>query len=407
MLRFLCSPFILLANLERARRIPGSFLTLLLVALSVSAQSAPAPAPQTPAQIIDRVSPAVAVVLAGREGSGTSLGSAVVVRQDGVLLTAYHVLKDAHRAQVRFKNGEIYDKVELLAYDERRDVAALRVFAANLPVLPTVAADETRPGDTVYAVSNAGALPWTASSGVVSALRLADEVPGAGSGYRLIQFTAPVSPGSSGGVLVDAQARLLGIIVGSTTGQNLNFAVPIESVLGLANRSGGNLLASGADLQLPGQQAPETAGPSGSVPPPPAELSDRERSEAVASRDPMKILRSFRTIYVDSHTIWMESEMLEHALQERPEFSQWGLTVVKDSRLADVRIEVSVPAFTFDYHYTVTHQNSSIALVAGKVEAASGLDAAPNIAENLMKEIRKAQRPLPGDKEKPPPKTKD
>ena len=176
MLRFLCSPFILLANLERARRIPGTFFTLLLVALSASAQSAPAAAPQTPAQIIDRVSPAVAVVLAGREGSGTSLGSAVVVRQDGVLLTAYHVLKDAHRAQVRFKNGETYDKVELLAYDERRDVAALRVFAANLPVLPTGAGDETRPGDTVYAVSNAGALPWTASSGVVSALRLADEV---------------------------------------------------------------------------------------------------------------------------------------------------------------------------------------------------------------------------------------
>lgn len=404
MFHFLHAPAVLLANGQRAVRIPVIFASLLLAALSASAQSAPEPAPLPPARIVDRVSPAVAVVLAGKQGGGTSLGSAVVVRQDGVLLTAYHAVKGARQAQVRFKNGEIYDKVELLAFDERRDVAALRVSATNLPVLPTAGMEETRPGDTVYVVSNAGALPWTASSGVVSALRVADEVPGAGSGYRLIQFTAPVSPGSSGGVLVDVQARLLGIIVGSRTGQNLNFAVPIESVVGLANRSGGTLLASGADLQLPGRPAPDAGGPSGIAPPPPAELSDRERSEALASRDPMKILRSFRTIYVESHTIWMESQMLEHALRERPEFGVWGLEVVKDPSLADLKIEVHVPVFTFDYHYTVTHQNSSIVLVAGKVRAASGLDAAPKIAKNFMEETERSQRPLPSGKEKPPPK---
>jgi hypothetical protein len=79
---------------------------------------------------------------------------------------------------------------------------------------------------------------------------MADDVPGAGSGYRILQFTAPLSPGSSGGVLVDAEARILGIVVGSlSVGQNLNFAVPFDSIAGLGNASGGTRFDSGARLQ--------------------------------------------------------------------------------------------------------------------------------------------------------------
>src|SRR5207245_4581826 len=86
--------------------------------------------------------------------------------------------------------------------------------------------------------------------GILSATRMAEDVPGAGSGYRILQFTAPLSPGSSGGVLVDAEARILGIVVGSlSVGQNINFAVPIESVAGLANASGGTRFDSGGRLQ--------------------------------------------------------------------------------------------------------------------------------------------------------------
>jgi hypothetical protein len=80
---------------------------------------------------------------------------------------------------------------------------------------------------------------------------MAEEVPGAGSGYRLLQFTAPTAPGSSGGVLVDAQARALGIVVGFIAqGQNVNFAVPVDSIAGLAAVPGGTPFASGARLQF-------------------------------------------------------------------------------------------------------------------------------------------------------------
>lgn len=173
-----------------------------------------------------------------------------------MILTANHVVKGMREAQVRLKSGEIYDQVELIAYDERRDVAALRIPATGLPVLPIGNSANAASGATVFVVSNALGLPWTASSGILSATRMADDVPGAGSGYRILQFTAPLSPGSSGGVLVDAEARVLGIVVGSlSVGQNVNFAVPIDTIAGLGNASGGTRFDSGARLQPSGAKA--------------------------------------------------------------------------------------------------------------------------------------------------------
>jgi trypsin-like peptidase len=346
-------------------------------------------------EIVKRISPAVAVLLEG-DAAGTlrGVGSAVVVRPDGVLLTAYHLVRNARTVQVRLTSGEVYDRVELLAWDERRDVAAVRIPATGLPVLTVMPLSDAASGQQVFVVSTAGSLPWTASQGVVSALRLADEVPGAGDGYRLIQFTAPVSPGSSGGILVDMRARMLGIVVGSGRGQNLNFAVPIESVIGLADGSSVTALASGANLRLPSQR-PDP--PVATAPAPPPEVSERERSEMLTSRDPKKIVRAFRTIYVKRTPLpWMTKEMLEHALQTQPEFGAWDLTLVKDPRLADVTIDVVVPAFTFDYHYSMTHQNSSILLLAGKTHAVTGLDGSTAVAKNIMKDIKRAERPLPG-----------
>ncbi|OLB88171.1 MAG: hypothetical protein AUI12_05380 [Acidobacteria bacterium 13_2_20CM_2_57_6] len=201
--------------------------------------------------MVERVSPSAVSILVGKgDGQVAGVASGVIIRSDGVILTANHVVKGMRELQVRLKSGEIYDQVELMASDERRDVAALRIAATGLPVLPVGNSTNAASGAAVFVVSNAVGLPWTASSGILSATRMAEDVPGAGSGYRILQFTAPLSPGSSGGVLVDAEARILGIVVGSlSVGQNINFAVPIESVAGLANASGGTRFDSGGRLQ--------------------------------------------------------------------------------------------------------------------------------------------------------------
>ena len=169
----------------------------------------------------------------------------------------------------------------VLGIDERRDVAALRIPAANLQTLNRARVEDAHPGATVYTISNPAGLEWTASSGILSATRQADDVAGAGAGYRLLQFTAPVTHGSSGGALADDQGRLLGIVVGSLGGQNLNFAVPAESVLGLANRVDGLALGSAKNLDL------RRRGPGSSL---------AQRTEP--PRSPAEIMRSARTICV-------------------------------------------------------------------------------------------------------------
>src|SRR5690348_10210230 len=98
-------------------------------------------------QVIDHVSPAVVLILVSTgNGQVSGIGSGLIVRPDGVVLTANHVVKGMREVQVRLKNGDVYDHVELIAADERRDVAALRIPATGLPVLPAANSAEVRAG---------------------------------------------------------------------------------------------------------------------------------------------------------------------------------------------------------------------------------------------------------------------
>ena len=344
----------------------------------------------SPDQVVDQVSPSVATVLVG-DGNGTSvgLGSAVVIRPDGVLLTAFHVVKDAREVQIKFKNGDVYDDVQLLGVDQRRDVAALRISAGRLPSLSICSLQEIKPGMPVYTVSQARALPWTASSGIASAVRLADEVQGAGNGYRLIQFTAPISPGSSGGLLVDGNARLLGIIVGTfKDGQNLNFAVPVESVLGLADVPATTTFRSGTRLQSPAPVPVLGRKPAAGV-----DIEGPEKSELIASRDPKFILRKFRTLYVMSKTVWMKDEVMKNALRQQPQFTDLGLVLVDNPKLADAVLVADRVLLTWDFTYSLSHQNTSIILATGKFTSIDGMTAAGAIAKDVLRRIQAERMP--------------
>ncbi len=145
-------------------------------------------------EILAHTAEATVLVLTGiGAGRLQGIGTGIAVRSDGVILTAYHVVKNAREVQIRLKNGDVYDQVRLIGFDERRDVAALKIAAHNLPVLPVSQAQDTKIGASVYAVTNADGLTWSATSGISSAFRAAGEVSGAGSGYHVLQFTAPVA----------------------------------------------------------------------------------------------------------------------------------------------------------------------------------------------------------------------
>jgi hypothetical protein len=325
-------------------------------------------------QLYAQTKAATVIILAG-EGAGRlrDVATGVVISKDGTILTAWHAVKGALEVQVRLSNGEVYDRVELIGTDERRDVAALRITAGGLSFL---APAESLPaqGDSVYAVTNANGLSFGATSGILSAVRPADEVPGAGTGFSLLQFTAPVAPGASGGALVDKTGHLIGIITGGMRG-GAAFAVPIDSVLGLPASGQRVVLGSGSALQMPAQAAAQ-------VP---------QSSAALGDVKPKQILHDAKTIHISSKTSFLTVDTLIRALTMEKNWDELGLTIVQDPRLADVLIEIDRPLFTYVHTFVITDKRTSVVLGSGKVTAFDGTIASGGIADEIDK-IFAAQR---------------
>lgn len=352
------------------------FRVLLLAALSVPLVFSQTPASPDASAIFEHAKAATTIILAG-EGAGRlhSIATGVFISKEGVLLTAYHSIKGAAEVQVRLANGEVYDRVQLLGYDERRDVAALKISGGALPALPLGSTAGLAQGAPVYAVTNADGMSWSATEGILSAIRPADEVPGAGSGYRLLQFTAPVAPGASGGALVDQSGALIGIM---TRGQGSTaFAVPIESVEGLPDLGRPVALGSGSLLQMPAKQGTE-------IP-----LS----SAAVANADPQKILKDARTISIRSKTAFLTVDTVDRALMGEKQWPELGLTIVQDPRVADLLIEIDRPLFTYVHTFVISDKRTSMVLGSGKVTALDGTIASGGIAKDIVKIFAAARLP--------------
>lgn len=370
----------------------------LLCALMLSPLSpvrAQAPAKPNP-EFVEKAAPSVALVLAA-DSATTRFASGLIVKENGVLLTASAAVKDARAVQVRLRNGETFDDVQLLGVDARRGVAALKIAAARLPVLPVANADDAKTGEPVTVIAHPMGLPWSVSTGILAAQRMADEVPGAGSGYRLIQFTAASSDGAGGGVLLDASGGVLGLIVGSARGgQNLNFAVPIGSLLGLADAPPSKSFANGSALVPPAQLAArsravaaQTAAPSRGKEPV-ANPTAAEKSDALAALpDRIAQLRAFKTMYVDAtRAQYFGADQMKAALARNKGFAALNITIVDDASVADTVLRVGY-TFAWDYPFELRHQNSSMVLVAGKGHGPfSGPAGAASVAEQFVTAIR-------------------
>ena len=333
---------------------------VLILAGSLFPGIAGAQAAPIDAELVAHISTATVVILSG-EGAGrlSSISTGLIVRPNGVILTAYHAVKNAREVQVRLHTGDVYDQVVLIGSDERRDVAALRISARDLPTLPLGSGAEVKPGETAYVVSNSNGLGWSASKGIIAASRLADEIPGAGQGFRVLQFTAPVSAGTSGGPLVDSQGAVIGIITsGISSGSGgvqsgAGFAVPIETVIGLADGTGNSALGSGSALQMPVNRPPPSAA-------------------VLASANPRDILRAARTLNIATRSMYFTPAALEKELVKQKDFGKLGMMLVKDPRLADLLISIDRPLFTYTFTYSVIDSKTSIVLDSGKVTAIDG-----------------------------------
>jgi Do/DeqQ family serine protease len=162
------------------------------------------------------------------ERRAESLGSGVIVTQDGYILTNHHVIDGADQIKVDLTDGRSFD-AKVIGSDSPSDLAVLKIEANNLTMLTLGDSDRTRVGDVVLAIGNPLGVGQTVTMGIISAKGRQTGLSN-GSFEDFLQTDAPINRGNSGGALVNTNSELIGInsqILSPSGGSiGLGFAIP-------------------------------------------------------------------------------------------------------------------------------------------------------------------------------------
>ena len=174
-------------------------------------------------------------------------GSGFLFTEDGLIGTNYHVVDGIDSLIIKTSDGKYYD-AEMLIIDEKNDMAILRIKNANGTVFPTIKfanSDVLKVGQEVFAIGSPLGYEYTISQGIVAGIRENEKVsftdpvtymPVEKSFEKVIQITAAISPGNSGGALFNRKGEVVGITTYTYSGYgNLNFAIAINSFVYFIN----------------------------------------------------------------------------------------------------------------------------------------------------------------------------
>jgi S1-C subfamily serine protease len=180
-------------------------------------------------EIFKKVNPAVVKIeLFNKYNQPVSSGSGFIVNANGTIVTNHHVIIDISEAQyvkVRLSDGRVYETNQVIDYNEKRDLAVLKITGArNLPTVQLGDSNKVETGEKVYALGSPLGISNTITEGIVSnnSIVLDDN-------QVYLQSSAPISHGNSGGVLVNRFGEIIGVNVATLVdGQNMNLAIPIN-----------------------------------------------------------------------------------------------------------------------------------------------------------------------------------
>ena len=235
-------------------------LLSIALALCLMIGAAAAQAGQTPFRddvaAINEAADSVLMLLVydANKGSYAATGSGFVAFDSRTLITNYHVIKDGDLILAESDSGQSYFLDEVIAADEARDLAILRFKAdTKLKPLPLQKEDTLLRGQPVVAIGSPEGYKNSVSKGDISALFIKNNM-------RHIQFTAPISPGSSGGALFDNQGTVIGITTSFLDGssQNINFAIDIKEAIALYEAAADQAPYPLAQLKKEQQQTAQT-----------------------------------------------------------------------------------------------------------------------------------------------------
>lgn len=188
----------------------------------------------TPDKIAERAIPAIVLIK-----TATGLGTGFVVSSDGLIATNLHVIGNARQASIELADGRKFKDIEVINFDDAHDLIVLRIPAKNLTPLVLGDSAKVKVGERVVAIGHPLGLGNTVSDGLVSAVRKINPQ------FTVLQVSAPISHGSSGGPLFNESGEVIGIstlIV--TQGQNLNFGMPVNQLKSMLRNGRGIPLAA-------------------------------------------------------------------------------------------------------------------------------------------------------------------
>lgn len=173
---------------------------------------------------------------------GTSVGSGVVIRENGYILTNYHVVSGGDALSVILRGEDKTRTATLVGYSESVDIAVLKI-EASLPIAAFASHDAVRYGEKVYAIGSptSAEYGWSVTQGVVSCpareIRIYDDEGKLEKKQTFLQTDAAVNHGSSGGPLINVRGEVVGIItLRHSKGEGMGFAIPSDKSLNEAIR---------------------------------------------------------------------------------------------------------------------------------------------------------------------------
>lgn len=182
-------------------------------------------------RVVEQVGPAVVSIsiekeIPGRANGHIGAGSGVIITPDGYILTNDHVVHGVQSIEVRLDDGKSLPATTV-GLDPATDLAIIRTFGTSLPYASLGDSSQLAVGQLAIAIGNPFGFQSTVSTGVVSALGRAFRSRGGRLIENIVQHTAPLNPGNSGGPLVDSRGRIIGINTAIIMmAQGIGFAIP-------------------------------------------------------------------------------------------------------------------------------------------------------------------------------------
>ncbi len=347
---------------------------------------------------LENASESVVTILLASDGDAHAVGSGLIVRADGYILTPYSLVKGAREIQVRFRNGETFDKAEIVSTDERRNIAILRINAAGLRIIPNGTTEETQVGSRVFLFANPDGQFISKNDLMLASVQMADNVDGAGKGYRVLQINNLVAGNTAGALLLDERGYSLGMVT-TTPSVKGQIAVPLSSVIGLIRSVPANQSSSTAPTNYSSTNTTQTPYPipQSSVLAPQrgvTPLSAKGPGSAVIKPSTVpEILAASKTIYVTSGTVSFKPDQLVNALSSRKEMAEWNLSFVEERDLADLILEIDHVLYTWKYTFKLYSQRLGTVVATGSRIIADGNLGAPYMADRFIEKVKIARGP--------------